>query len=163
MNFSKKGFLGPGNTSISYKTSPIYPAPFRGLDFKVSNLIQPRPPCKECFPETHSDGRAEYVNLLDLPNYGGMPYPLIASARQPWRFMADLRYTWNTPLQHQYPSVRHEVLNGQRVAESVANESNSSNVDQLSIRKKAATYYYEIRATLNRFVCKICGYLLFKV
>lgn len=45
----------------------------------------------ECFPEEHSISRVEYINLLDLPNFGGMPYPLVDGTRPPWRFMADLR------------------------------------------------------------------------
>ncbi|VDN30371.1 unnamed protein product, partial [Cylicostephanus goldi] len=31
------------------------------------------------------------------------------------------------------------------------------------IKRKVKKFYYEIRATLSRFICKICGYVLYKV
>ncbi|KAK6053888.1 Acyltransferase [Cooperia oncophora] len=42
-------------------------------------------------------------------------------------------------------------------------EAKSPNISKQAIKKKVVAFYYEIRATLSRFICKICGYLLFKV
>ncbi|PIO70943.1 Acyltransferase [Teladorsagia circumcincta] len=96
--------------------------------------------------------------------FGGMPYPILPGARPPSPWFADLRYTIVTPLPHSYPNVYKEVIESPRVtAVMKAEEAKNPNISAHGVKKKVVTFYYEIRATLSRFICKICGYLLFKV
>lgn len=93
-----------------------------------------------------------------------MPYPVLPGARAPSPWFADLRYTIATPLPHSYPSVYEEVLGSERVtAASKAEQSKNVDMTDHQLKKKMTAFYFEIRATLSRFICKICGYLLFKV
>ncbi|CAD6196426.1 unnamed protein product [Caenorhabditis auriculariae] len=77
------------------------------------------------------------------------------------RFFSDLRYTISTPLPHTYPSVRDEVFSSKRVSEAIERVGNDAS--KKSVRKRAMSFFFEIRASLSRFVCKICAYMLYKV
>lgn len=64
-----------------------------------------------------------YVNMLDFPKFGGVPgldrlkHFNTEVLPSPW--MGDLRYTWQTPIPHPYPSVYRAVNESQRYDSTV--------------------------------------------
>ena len=83
-------------------------------------------PCLSCFPsfaETVASKivplEKRYVNLLDFPKFGGVSgltnLSNFNTESMPFNWFADLRYTWNMPLMHQYPSVYGKVLESNRL------------------------------------------------
>uniref|UniRef100_A0A158PBV5 PlsC domain-containing protein n=1 Tax=Angiostrongylus cantonensis TaxID=6313 RepID=A0A158PBV5_ANGCA len=95
--------------------------------------------------------------------FGGMPYPILPGACSPSPWFADLRYTIATPLPHSYPRVQKEVMESKRVTCAVEAEAQNPNLSKPQLRRKLRGFFMDIRATVSRFICKICGYLLFKV
>ncbi|VDN22694.1 unnamed protein product [Cylicostephanus goldi] len=96
--------------------------------------------------------------------FGGIPYPVLPGAKPPSPWFADLRYTFATPLPHSYPNVYDEVIKSDRVDSAIeVEEVRTPDVSVYKIKRKVKKFYYEIRATLSRFICKICGYVLYKV
>ncbi|PIO65464.1 hypothetical protein TELCIR_12866 [Teladorsagia circumcincta] len=159
------GFVGEKCLpSAPYKHLPVHPLVSPAVDFSFRNICKIRPSCTNCFPQTSQELYHNYVDLFDFSKFGGMPYPILPGARPPSPWFADLRYTIVTPLPHSYPNVYKEVIDSPRVtAVMKAEEARNPDISVHGIKKKVVTFYYEIRATLSRFICKICGYLLFKV
>ncbi|KAK6040937.1 Acyltransferase [Cooperia oncophora] len=159
------GFVGEKRVpSAPYKHLPVHPLISPAVDFSFRNICRVRPSCANCFPQTSEDLYHNYVDLFDFSKFGGMPYPILPGARPPSPWFADFRYTIVTPLPHSYPNVYEEVIASRRVAAVMkTEEAKSPNISKKAIKKKVVAFYYEIRATLSRFICKICGYLLFKV
>ncbi|KAJ1349886.1 Acyltransferase [Parelaphostrongylus tenuis] len=75
-----------------------------------------------------------------------------------------LRYSIATPLPHSYPNVQREVMESRRVTAILEiEEAQNPNLSKSQLIRKLVRYYSEIRATFSWFICKICGYLLYKV
>ncbi|WKY11875.1 hypothetical protein Q1695_003445 [Nippostrongylus brasiliensis] len=147
-----------------YKHLPVYPLTSPAVDFSFRNISKIHPPCTNCFPQTSQDRIHNYVDVFDFSKFGGIPYPVLDGAQKPSPWFADLRYTIATPLPHSYPGVYEEVIESPRVAAAIQSQIDGSDpASEKTLQRKVVTYYYEIRATLSRFICKICGYLLFKV
>ncbi|XGW03868.1 hypothetical protein V3C99_015203 [Haemonchus contortus] len=157
------GFVGE-RLSAPYKDLPVHPLVSPAVDFSFRNISKVRPSCANCFPQTSQDLYHNYVDLFDFPKFGGMPYPVLPGGRPPSPWFADLRYTIVTPLPHTYDSVYEEVVGSKRVTAAMeAEEAKCLSTSRKMVLKKVKSFYYEIRATLSRFICKICAYILFKV
>lgn len=50
-----------------------------------------------------------------------------------------------------------------RVKDVVSKVATEKNISTNKIQKQVITCLSEMRATLSRFICRICGYVLFKV
>ncbi|KIH59577.1 Acyltransferase, partial [Ancylostoma duodenale] len=147
-----------------YKHLPVYPLLSPAVNLAYSNHPRLRVSCTNCFPQPLPDFHQNYVDLLEFSKFGGIPYPILPGAHSPSPWFADLRYSLATPLPHSYPRVYEEVVTSDRVNAVVkAEQTVNPSVSQYEIKRKVSRFYYEIRATLSRFICKICGYLLFKV
>ncbi|KJH44204.1 Acyltransferase [Dictyocaulus viviparus] len=147
-----------------YKQLPVYPLLSPALDFSYNNIKRLQGPCLQCFPQQLRGQDQNYVDLLEFPKFGGMPYPMLPGAHPPSPWFADLRYSLFTTLPHTYPSVYKEVMESKRVAHVVKTEKEGNpTMSKYQLRKRVKKFYSEIRATLSRFICRICGYLLFKV
>ncbi|VDM62402.1 unnamed protein product [Angiostrongylus costaricensis] len=134
------------------------------MDFSCSSIHRLQRSCVQCFPQPLTELHQNYVDLLEFSRFGGMPYPILPGARSPSPWFADLRYTIATPLPHSYPKVQKEVMESKRVACAIeAEEAQNPNLSRPQLRRKLRGFFMDIRAAVSRFICKICGYLLFKV
>ncbi|KAE9413989.1 hypothetical protein Angca_006173 [Angiostrongylus cantonensis] len=159
------GYMASVKQSFSapYKHIPVYPLVSPALDFSCSSIHRLQRSCLQCFPQPLTEPRQNYVDLLEFSRFGGMPYPILPGACSPSPWFADLRYTIATPLPHSYPRVQKEVMESKRVTCAVEAEAQNPNLSKPQLRRKLRGFFMDIRATVSRFICKICGYLLFKV
>lgn len=147
-----------------YKCISVYPILSTAVDFCYSNIDRLQRSCVQCFPQSLTGLYENYVDILEFSKFGGMPYPILPGVHPPSPWFADLRYSIATPIPHSYPSVQKEVLKSERVAQAISSEETQNPfLSRYMLKKKLRMFYSEIRATLSRFVCKICGYLLFKL
>ncbi|KAH7701596.1 Protein ACL-6 a, partial [Aphelenchoides avenae] len=104
--------------------------------------------------------------MLDFPKFGGVPglerlkhfnTEVLSSS-----WMGDLRYTWQTPIPHPYPSVYRPVVECPRVMDAVRKIASAEGKSVHVVQKRAVTILTTIKASLSRAICRIVGYLLFK-
>ncbi|KAK6753338.1 hypothetical protein RB195_012750 [Necator americanus] len=146
-----------------YKHIPVYPLRSPAVNLSHCNISPIRPSCSNCFPEPVLGFKMQdYVDLLEFSRYGGIPHPILPGARPPSPWFADLRYSLTTPLPHSYPSVYKEVIESDKVAAAVV-QGEKPSTPMLKAKRNVKTFFSEIHASLSRFICKICGYILFKV
>ncbi|GMT12240.1 hypothetical protein PFISCL1PPCAC_3537 [Pristionchus fissidentatus] len=153
------------NTYMSqseYKRVPHFPRVSSALTFCHSSSNSAIRSCTRCFPQVTLPTAVDYVDLLEFANFGGKPWPLAPGVAPPNRWAADLRYTWATPIPHKYPAVHDRVLNSRRVHATIKSMASPSETVR-KLKAKAGSFMCEIRASLSRLVCRVCGYLLFKV
>ncbi|GMS80834.1 hypothetical protein PENTCL1PPCAC_3009, partial [Pristionchus entomophagus] len=160
--FESKSFSCTYMTQSEYKRIPQFPRVSSALTFCHSSSHSATRSCTRCFPQVTLPSAVDYVDLLEFANFGGKPWPLTPGVAPPNRWAADLRYTWATSIPHKYPAVHDRVLNSKRVKDNIKSmKSPSTTVRQL--KAKAGQFMCEIRASLSKLVCRVCGYLLFKV
>uniref|UniRef100_A0A1I7XI58 PlsC domain-containing protein n=1 Tax=Heterorhabditis bacteriophora TaxID=37862 RepID=A0A1I7XI58_HETBA len=97
-----------------YKRIPLYPLISPSVDLFHSNHKQLQSPCSTCFPQTMPDHQDNYIDMLEIPSFGGPPWPLAPGVQPPSRWFADFRYTISTSIPHCYPSVHKEVMESRR-------------------------------------------------
>ncbi|KAE9551115.1 hypothetical protein FO519_005673 [Halicephalobus sp. NKZ332] len=148
-----------------------------GLDYHGERRSKFGLPCPHCFPQAtlNEEGDSEvdhgvedkYINLFDFPKFGGFTNLSKLQSYNtrdlsfPW--FADVVYTLKTPIPHRYNSVYNFVLESRRVQDAVQKVAAERNQSVKSIRKEAIKCLAKMRASLSRFICRICGYVLFKV
>ncbi|GMR59754.1 hypothetical protein PMAYCL1PPCAC_29949, partial [Pristionchus mayeri] len=157
-----KTFSNAYMSQSEYKRLPHFPRVSSALTFCHSTSHSATRSCIRCFPQVTLPSAADYVDLLEFANFGGKPWPLAPGVAPPTRWAADLRYTWATPIPHSYPAVHDRVLNSKRVSDNIKLMATPS-VSVRQLKAKAGRFMCEIRASLSRLVCRVCGYLLFKV
>ncbi|TKR88465.1 hypothetical protein L596_012704 [Steinernema carpocapsae] len=151
------------------------------LNFYHINVPKSSISCQECFGRPDSNASSpsvpesqqtrsldKYVNVLDFPKHNGLAgLDRLASGHvedKPFPWFADLRYTWRTPIPHRYLNVDRDVLSSIRVQQSVDDYMQlKKNICYKHAMEKAANCLKEMRASLNRLICRICGWGLFKV
>ncbi|VDN53533.1 unnamed protein product [Dracunculus medinensis] len=105
------------------------------------------------------------LNILDFPHYkviGDRVVPSDGRTNPCW--FADLRYTYAAPLPHKYyESIAEVVLPSPIVGHAIATTSAICGQSFSKVSKRAKCLLDEIKAKFSRFICKICGYLLFKI
>lgn len=83
-------------------------------DVYHSNVGQPLNSCLNCYPSKTTLKPSRYVNVLDFAYYGCVPWPSADGESPPFRWFADIRYTFTTPLSHHYPSIADTVLSSKQ-------------------------------------------------
>ncbi|KAF8386992.1 acl-6 [Pristionchus pacificus] len=157
-----KHFTNAYMAQSEYKRLPQFPRISSALTFCHSNSHSATRSCTRCFPQVALPSPSDYVDLLEFANFGGKPWPLAPGASPPSRWAADLRYTWSTTIPHKYPAVHDKVLSSNRVMAKIKSMTSPSTTSR-QLKAKAGQFICEIRASLSRLVCRVCGYLLFKI
>jgi glycerol-3-phosphate O-acyltransferase len=131
-------------------------------------------PCSNCFPNSrifdelrYGGVQNRYVNLLDFPKFGGFKKLSTLNSYDTrelsFPFFSDVFYTWRTPLPHKYFSVYNAVLGSKRVTSTVSKIAKEKQTLPRFIQRQAVNCLCQMKASLSRFICKICGYVLFKI
>uniref|UniRef100_A0A914VUN2 Uncharacterized protein n=1 Tax=Plectus sambesii TaxID=2011161 RepID=A0A914VUN2_9BILA len=154
----------------AFKRRPSFPRIDRQLNYFHSERNQPNDPCAKCFPCKEGTKSAAYIDLLELPRVGGLPWRPRAPGLPPPRapLFADLRYSLTAPLSKRYISVTNAVLHSERVEAGIRKtlrerqeENDPSAVKKL--RAQATAYVKEMSATFSMLIARLCGYSLFKI
>jgi 1-acyl-sn-glycerol-3-phosphate acyltransferase len=134
-------------------------------------------PCTNCFPNAalneaftatkYPGVENKYINLLDFSKFGGFlkldTLNSYDTRELSFPYFSDIFYTWRTPLPHKYFSVYNAVLESKRVTTTVSKIAQEKGTLPKYIQKQAVNCLCQMKASLSRVICKICGYVLFKV
>lgn len=145
--FNYKNLINRSHTSVNLNYSTLQTAEHQ---------------CKTCFDNSPQPVKEQYyVDILDFSLYTKRPDHEDAVLNRKW--LADLRYTFSTPLPYEYYDVKDLVISSQRVFNAMNRIHQESSVSLESLKKKIGGFFTEIKANLSKFVCKMCAWLLYKV
>uniref|UniRef100_A0A915DK78 Phospholipid/glycerol acyltransferase domain-containing protein n=1 Tax=Ditylenchus dipsaci TaxID=166011 RepID=A0A915DK78_9BILA len=115
-----------------------------------------------------NDDLRNYVNLLDLPKLDGASrllkgnsYQLTRDLSFPW--FADLRYCYNTPLNHCYPNITHCVMKSERIIAIAKTLAEEKKVSESVFIKQAAKFLNQMKASFSKVLCRLAGWIMFKL
>lgn len=149
------------------------------LNINLSNLKQPLGGCISCkLCETSQRRRVKsennisiiednFLNVLDFSKFDGVKninkLTSINTHLLPSLWFGDFRYVFRHALNHNYPSVLEKVMMSKRVCEMMEKEVIQTNSTIKIIKKRALNYFYEMKASFSKFICRCCAYGLYKV
>lgn len=149
------------------------------LNINLSNLKQPLGGCASCqLCETTQRRRIKsennvsivednFIDVLDFSKFDGInninKLTSINTKLLPSLWFGDFRYVFRHALNHNYPSVMEKVIMSKRVCTMMEKEVFRTNSTLAIMKNKALNYFYEMKASLSKFICRCCAYGLYKV
>uniref|UniRef100_A0A0N4ZSP2 PlsC domain-containing protein n=1 Tax=Parastrongyloides trichosuri TaxID=131310 RepID=A0A0N4ZSP2_PARTI len=159
--------------------------PFKGyssdysLNINTSNLKQPLASCVSCqlcqtsqrkrTTSEHVSATIEdnFLNIFDFSKFDGVQnIPNLTSIKTnllPSMWFADYRYVYRHALNHNYPSVMEKVMISNRVKIALEKQIAETGSSITYVKNKALGYFYEMKASLSKFICRCCAYALYKI